>query len=185
MLYQTDECCETHIQWSDTPFADISPALKTKRPLQKNARAYWASLAAPCLKRELLRFSYISLICTHLEYASAVLAPYAKSQLDRLDVIEKICIEYNYGATERRACCSDSRIIVTPLFGFPKKRPRDRPGREGTTWAHPPGLLCTRESAVRFLNAAVLAAVPKVHCWPFDLFHAYFIEIARNQNHIL
>ena len=45
--------------------------------------------AAPCLPRELLRLAYISLIRTHLEYASSVLAPYSSTQLAKLDTIQR------------------------------------------------------------------------------------------------
>ena len=45
--------------------------------------------AAPCLPRELLRLAYISLIRTHLEYASSVLTPYSSTQLAKLDTIQR------------------------------------------------------------------------------------------------
>ena len=46
--------------------------------------------AAPNLLHALARLVYISLVRTHLEYASAVLATSSKSQLEKLDVIQRI-----------------------------------------------------------------------------------------------
>ena len=46
--------------------------------------------AAPSLFRDLLRLGYVSLIRSHLEYASAIFASSTPTQLSRLDIIQKI-----------------------------------------------------------------------------------------------
>jgi retron-type reverse transcriptase len=53
--------------------------------------------AAPFLHRDLLRMTYIALIRSHLEYASALYLPVAETHLKKLDVIERKAARIIFG----------------------------------------------------------------------------------------
>ena len=73
--------------------------------------------AASTLPRELLRLAYISLIRTHLEFASAVLAPYSTTQLDQLETIQRVAARIILNLPRDAHAAPLLEILRLPLLG--------------------------------------------------------------------